>query len=65
MENGEVVLSNKAVQSFIPNMQSVISKFTPNINIPSFSPVGATSGGNTNYYLSVNVDNMNAIVKKI
>ena len=37
-------------------MQNIIGK----MSIPSFSPVGATSGGNTNYYLSVNVDNMNA-----
>jgi len=64
LQNEEVVLSKNAVSNFIPNMQSIISKFTPNINIPSFSPVGATSGGNTNYYLSVNVDNMNANSQK-
>ena len=55
LENGEVVLSNKAVQSFIPTLQSVVPKF----NIPSFNLAGASSGNAGNVYnLNFNIANV-------
>jgi len=55
LENGEVVLSNKAIQSFIPTLQSVVPKF----NIPSFNLAGASGGNAGNVYnLNFNIANV-------
>ena len=59
MLKGELAIpENNVMKNFMPNMQNFVNSFMPNI-----TPSVATSGGN-NYYLTVEVANMNANSKK-
>ena len=45
LENGESVLSENAVNNFIPTLQSIISKFIPNISIPNMPKIATANSG--------------------
>jgi len=45
LENGESVLSENAVNNFIPTLQNIISKFMPNISMPNIPKIATANNG--------------------